>query len=1139
MLGIFKSALSELFGRRKAFFKSTAGGSNQEPTSPYRKTVNISSEKAQNPSTSSNANGIKVDKSINKERCQRILNYWLDAELFDLPVCPVDYKKQLISEPADNFKQIWGESAEENFKKGKLKISEKSRLLVMFQCHRAGYIAQGDEKHPNYKTPRTYLVGQGLIPTWNEEKNCFLWIRSEEDEDLTINLATIRTLFRRCNSSIPNNMSLAEWVEARMESIENILHLGFLVEGDTKPISTSELQIKIKNLNRELAGEFWPDETSRKFMLEQCQPVDSAYDTFLDQAEVGKKTGAVTFRWRFCYYPDGLESKQLGPFFVDDIQNAINSVNKFGTKGLSKPLESYLVGKQDQIKVPNAVNQGHFFGPLTRKIIYGRWPENPKYGLSLLQSFAVNTSVDVDKNPIVAVNGPPGTGKTTLLKDVIANKLVQRTSHLSRLAEQNDWFDKPEATQLIMEHSMVVASSNNKAVENISKELPSLSKLTEEFRSQTKHFESVAPEGDWGLFCAVLGNSSNRQSFKPILKKLKSHLRNVTDIFYLNNLVKDLKDLENKSVKNVVSKFVNRLQKEQKLEALVDDIQKCHAYKKFDKFFVPFTQALRRIESSELAIDDFLATWESISDEQLEVVVKALEAFKKQWFGKKLYKVHSEQKVKNAKNRFDRTYKKIQTLSKGASKEWGLQLDNHLMNDVAYQRKSDESDEEAEKRLQQLSPWGSEALNRCRSELFVNTMALNEAILESSTEQFSKHWQNLEQLIDGRLETNETIPEHQQLWSLLFLFFPVISTSLSSVESQFRLMQKRGGFGLSMIDEAGQAVNYHVAGILQRSKQVIFVGDPIQLEPVVTMPPSIDIAIASDFIPISNSDEDYLWGDAYLISKSSAQSIGDNAGQFMAHIGERKVGIPLLVHRRCTEPMFSIANKIAYDNRMVLASQPFDGKAIQSGWINVSESKQEINTQGYSNQKEASVALDVIEFLAKEHPGMVAGGVYIITPFTNMSFAIKKEWSSRGESQSNHGWMKMAFGKEKCNQDLSAFADDNIGTVHTFQGKEASTVIICTAASKVRNKTGGITWVNGKPNLLNVAVTRAKHHLFVVGNMDDWAPEPLSSELQTGRMLCYENLCEFKLQNAKTINEFEEGRAKNANVIRDIEFDFS
>ncbi|MEI8705441.1 AAA domain-containing protein [Pseudoalteromonas sp. B62] len=168
-------------------------------------------------------------------------------------------------------------------------------------------------------------------------------------------------------------------------------------------------------------------------------------------------------------------------------------------------MRSYLLGRKDKTEVPEAVNQGDFFWPLTNGIIYGRWPENPEFGLSLLQSFAVNTAKKAGDNPVVAVNGPPGTGKTTLLKDIIADKLVSRTLLLKELSDKNDWFSDEKVTRLIMQHSMVVASSNNKAVENISKELPSLSKLHKAFSSKTKHFKIVAPEGDWGYFVQCWG----------------------------------------------------------------------------------------------------------------------------------------------------------------------------------------------------------------------------------------------------------------------------------------------------------------------------------------------------------------------------------------------------------------------------------------------------------------------------------------------------------------------------------------------------------------------------------------------------------------------------------------------------------
>ena len=63
------------------------------------------------------------------------------------------------------------------------------------------------------------------------------------------------------------------------------------------------------------------------------------------------------------------------------------------------------------------------------------------------------------------------------------------------------------------------------------------------------------------------------------------------------------------------------------------------------------------------------------------------------------------------------------------------------------------------------------------------------------------------------------------------------------------------------------------------------------------------------------------------------------------------------------------------------------------------------------------------------------------------------------------------------------------GTIHTMQGKEASVVIVVlggnTAGSGARN------WAVSEPNLLNVAATRAKRRLYVIGDRNDWKHRPL------------------------------------------------
>ena len=80
--------------------------------------------------------------------------------------------------------------------------------------------------------------------------------------------------------------------------------------------------------------------------------------------------------------------------------------------------------------------------------------------------------------------------------------------------------------------------------------------------------------------------------------------------------------------------------------------------------------------------------------------------------------------------------------------------------------------------------------------------------------------------------------------------------------------------------------------------------------------------------------------------------------------------------------------------------------------------------------------------------------------------------------------------------DLDRWTRERIGTIHTVQGREAEAVIFVLGTPN-GDQTGARGWAGKEPNLLNVAVTRAKEAVYVIGNRSLWRSAGMFNDLST------------------------------------------
>lgn len=812
----------------------------------------------------------------------------------------------------------------------------------------------------------------------------------------------------------------------------------------------------------------------------------------------------------------------LNSFYIQDLESAAVSLNS--QKG--RPIDHYL-SENYKMRILLENNEGSKVILDTirpEKIPAGRWPDPLSHQQNLMQQFAINGTLDSNRiKNIFSVNGPPGTGKTSLLREIIAENIVARAHALAKFKtasqafigrqalnfENNDPIYVSELDPSLLGYEMLVVSSNNTAVQNLSKELPLRSKLDPSFHNAS-YLETVAAKilglkekEAWGLVSATLGNMENCRNFVESVFITRSEVKGQERIWewidsYEGISFSDARD----SFISIKNRQINLFSELETLAILHEEID-AHDV---ESYCAESLQNLKNAEEESERINTEITQLlqEEINAKELIGLFQEKEAI---WTRERpgiLTRMFNGKTSKSWSTKF-KTFRKesilaIEELQKCKSHLKELRNQLKKQKDIEGDRTMELMDrallfhayQEAYHELKQAHPTallpkgskelnGTEAqsqsyyqtkeMNLLRSELFVAAMKLHEAWLAETSRVkggFRGNLMAISNLLQGKhpSTTNDT----QLAWQSVFLLLPVISSTFASVGRLFRYLEP-GTLGWLLIEEAGQALPQAAVGAIWRAKRVLSIGDPFQIEPICTAPAEVIDGMAK----IKIKDYALSWAPSQI----SVQSLMDRASIFGIHRTIRDedywLGSPLRVHRRCLEPMFTIANTIAYNSSMLLATRTHNKNPLPAScWYDIGghiSYRQYVPAQG-----EALIQLLIETFAHMNNPDL-----YVISPFREIISQIQQ---LAVEDKALGALFKQKFS----NIPLQQWTRQAIGTVHAFQGKQASTVFFILGADKTTP--GAIEWASRKPNLLNVAATRAQSHFYIIGDYALWKTRP-------------------------------------------------
>ena len=653
---------------------------------------------------------------------------------------------------------------------------------------------------------------------------------------------------------------------------------------------------------------------------------------------------------------------------------------------------------------------------------------NNRHALAEKQRLAAAGLLHLNEGEALAVNGPPGTGKTSMLLSLIATEF-------SAAALRKDAYPP----------LIVAASTNNQAVTNI---LADFAKIPSEE----------------GVFKRWLPQLDSFGSYFPANNKKEQAVRDgyITEEFF-DETVQKPQYLES-AKKEFLAHGAEAAGKELSLEALLDwlhdemqaeqrkllDCQELHGvFAGMRRDLSAADENVFKLGPREAAgqLDKFVGQWREMWRDR-SLVEKYL-----YWLPG--VKRRIQRKKSNTFERFYPAYRDGK-LFNPALDDMPEEAEACLIKLEKYVRADKDFRDTACEHGFEVTPERPDFTLLDVDEAF--DVKIRRRIFWLSVHYWEGRWiQEMEKNKGPRGRWWLKPDEVARHWRMRMMLTPCAVATFFRVPAIFRIKDGDvikplyNAIDLLIAEEAGQVSPETAAISFALAKRAVVVGDTMQIEPVWSIPEAIDSSNAK----IEELSSDALAEKGQLASTGSIMRMAQSASALTdALVPGLERGLYLVEHRRCLREIIRYCNDLCYKGVLVPKNDgtpstdlpPMCGMHVQGCAVARSGSR--------ANEKEAAFLAEwlgrnkdmLLRAYKKDSLEEIVG---IVTPF---------------RAQAN--LIRVMLGRNGIQDAIT------IGTVHSLQGAERAVVLfspVYTDADREKR-----LFFNQSPNMLNVAVSRAK-----------------------------------------------------------------